>query len=231
MTAPPIPSTLYQDQEKHKFADFSQSTPDLEFHKDLSSIATDSSPKQNRYLKAGRARGFSQAELKRRRQKVHFGLVVLFIIVYMSYMIGRSFLSSRRGMSPETTRVLMDTIHFLGEKMHVKHHNMSTLANGTLPTHYTLPSGDRIPAVALGMILTPANAIKTLTTIYLGVWKAGPGQVGPAVKVRENSRAQIILDLQQLPHRRRSKQGTDTLTEHGFMVLVLTYLSIFAFRT
>ena len=190
MTAPspPIPSTPYQNQEKNNFANFRQSTSDLEFHKDLSSIATEPPTKQNRYLKAGRARGFSQAELKRRRQKVHFGLVVLFIIVYMSYMIGRSFLSTRRGMSPETTRVLMDTIHFLGEKMHVKHHNMSTLANGTLPTHYTLPSGDRIPAVALGMFLTTySECMKNLTAIYLGVWKAGPGQVGPAVKVRDNS--------------------------------------------
>ncbi|KAI0700084.1 NADP-dependent oxidoreductase domain-containing protein [Cytidiella melzeri] len=34
----------------------------------------------------------------------------------------------------------------------------------TLPTHYTLPSGDKIPSVALG------------------VWKAGKGEVGQAVK-------------------------------------------------
>ncbi|KAF8194217.1 NADP-dependent oxidoreductase domain-containing protein [Pholiota molesta] len=40
--------------------------------------------------------------------------------------------------------------------------------NATLPTHFTLPSGDRIPSVALG------------------VWRAGPGQVGPAVKTALN---------------------------------------------
>ncbi|KII94701.1 hypothetical protein PLICRDRAFT_33514 [Plicaturopsis crispa FD-325 SS-3] len=38
------------------------------------------------------------------------------------------------------------------------------MSYGTLPTHYTLPSGDKIPSVALG------------------VWKADPGEVGTAVK-------------------------------------------------
>ncbi|KAH9480661.1 putative oxidoreductase C26F1.07 [Psilocybe cubensis] len=36
--------------------------------------------------------------------------------------------------------------------------------SGKLPTHYTLPSGDKIPSVALG------------------VWRADPGEVGEAVK-------------------------------------------------
>ncbi|KJA17444.1 hypothetical protein HYPSUDRAFT_46386 [Hypholoma sublateritium FD-334 SS-4] len=168
MAAPPIPSTLYQEQEKQDFANVNKSKCDWELHKDLSSIATDS-PKQHRYnAYPGRA-SFSQAELKRRRQKVHCGLLAIFIVLYMSYLIGRSFLSSRRGTTPATTRVLMDTIHRLGEKMHMKQHDMSTLVNGKLPTHYTLPSGDKIPAVALG------------------VWKAGPGEVGPAVKAALNA--------------------------------------------
>ncbi|TFK74727.1 hypothetical protein BDN72DRAFT_832789 [Pluteus cervinus] len=42
--------------------------------------------------------------------------------------------------------------------------NRTYHANHTLPTHYTLPSGDKIPSVALG------------------VWKAAPGEVGAAVK-------------------------------------------------
>ncbi|KAG2133220.1 NADP-dependent oxidoreductase domain-containing protein [Suillus bovinus] len=42
-------------------------------------------------------------------------------------------------------------------------HNSSTLAK--LPSHYTLPSGDNIPSVALG------------------VWQAGKGEVGNAVKL------------------------------------------------
>ncbi|KAF8158450.1 NADP-dependent oxidoreductase domain-containing protein [Crassisporium funariophilum] len=41
---------------------------------------------------------------------------------------------------------------------------MSTAVNGRLPTHFTLPSGDKIPAVALG------------------VWRADRGDVGNAVK-------------------------------------------------
>ncbi|EJC98432.1 Aldo/keto reductase [Fomitiporia mediterranea MF3/22] len=45
-------------------------------------------------------------------------------------------------------------------------HRHSSLKAGlsTLPSHFDLPSGDRIPSVALG------------------VWKAGKGEVGPAVK-------------------------------------------------
>lgn len=194
MAAPPIPSTLYQEQEKQNFANGNQSKSDWELHRDLSSIATDSeSPKQHRYKAYPGRANFSQAELKRRRQKVHFGLLVVFIALYMSYMIGRSFLSSRRGMSPATTRVLMDTIHRLEEKMYIKHHDMSTLVNGKLPTHYTLPSGDRIPAVALGMVFTLTSGIKKLMAIDLGVWKAGPGEVGPAVKVRDSTRLNYRL--------------------------------------
>ncbi|KAF9561770.1 Aldo/keto reductase [Agrocybe pediades] len=45
------------------------------------------------------------------------------------------------------------------------HRNMSTAVGGKFPTHYTLPSGDQIPSVALG------------------VWRADKGQVGDAVKV------------------------------------------------
>ncbi|KAF8964256.1 NADP-dependent oxidoreductase domain-containing protein [Flammula alnicola] len=44
------------------------------------------------------------------------------------------------------------------------HRNISTTVDAKLPTHYTLPSGDKIPAVALG------------------VWRASPGEVGDAVK-------------------------------------------------
>lgn len=45
------------------------------------------------------------------------------------------------------------------------HRNASKLAS-TLPAYRTLPSGDKIPSVALG------------------VWQAGKGEVGDAVKVR-----------------------------------------------
>ncbi|KIY52439.1 Aldo/keto reductase [Fistulina hepatica ATCC 64428] len=46
-----------------------------------------------------------------------------------------------------------------------KHIGENTSSAVTLPTHYTLNSGDKIPSVALG------------------VWKASPGNVGQAVKV------------------------------------------------
>ena len=47
----------------------------------------------------------------------------------------------------------------------------------SLPTHYTLPSGDKIPSVALG------------------VWKAGKGEVGTAVQVRHAIPKSTLLFL------------------------------------
>ncbi|KAJ7583505.1 NADP-dependent oxidoreductase domain-containing protein [Mycena floridula] len=51
-----------------------------------------------------------------------------------------------------------------------------TLTKSSLPTHFTLPSGDKIPSVALG------------------VWQAAPGQVGNAVKTALNAGYRHIDD-------------------------------------
>lgn len=59
------------------------------------------------------------------------------------------------------------------------HRNLSSL-----PSHYTLPSGDQIPAIALGTISLSPRLKSTCTDplAITGVWQADPGQVGAAVK-------------------------------------------------
>lgn len=53
-----------------------------------------------------------------------------------------------------------------------------------LPTSYTLPSGDKIPSVALGALLR-AYLNSQYTEGVAGVWRAEKGKVGDAVKVRD----------------------------------------------
>ncbi|KAH9932757.1 NADP-dependent oxidoreductase domain-containing protein [Epithele typhae] len=62
----------------------------------------------------------------------------------------------------------------LGTPCHGAHKDKSVY--GSLPSHYTLPSGDRIPSVALG------------------VWQAEPNEVGEAVKVALKSGYRHIDD-------------------------------------
>ena len=54
----------------------------------------------------------------------------------------------------------------------------------SLPSHFTLPSGDKIPSVALGTIYVFERTCVAHTTrfTHIGVWKATPGEVRPAVK-------------------------------------------------
>lgn len=51
-------------------------------------------------------------------------------------------------------------------------------------SHYTLPSGDKIPSVALGESALQSNTwfIDVTNLSVTGVWKAGRGEVGQAVK-------------------------------------------------
>lgn len=53
-----------------------------------------------------------------------------------------------------------------------------------LPSHYTLPSGDKIPSVALGRRSIYATSITWGAHCgHIGVWQAKPGEVGNAVEV------------------------------------------------
>lgn len=66
---------------------------------------------------------------------------------------------------------------------HGAQRNSSTLAK--LPSHYTLPSGDSIPSVALGTVLATCSSSRVkLISDRTGVWQASKGEVGNAVKAR-----------------------------------------------
>ncbi|KAK7695590.1 hypothetical protein QCA50_000226 [Cerrena zonata] len=83
-------------------------------------------------------------------KSVLFGIVATAAVMYALYLGSRSVLRSlpkyHHGMRP-------------GCGLHGHHRNLTSL-----PSHYTLPSGDKIPSVALG------------------VWQAGKGEVGAAVE-------------------------------------------------
>lgn len=92
---------------------------------------------------------------KRRLKRIHFVFIGLFILFYMTFFIARGFFNTH-GISPSTRMKCHETMHRLGLAGHMHyngtgiHRNISSLVNGKLPTHYTLPSGDKIPSVALG---------------------------------------------------------------------------------
>lgn len=93
----------------------------------------------------------SQAEGKIRRRKVHFSLLALSIFLYMTYLIGKNVLPACRGLTSPSREMLNGTMHRIEDMIHGNSRNMSTVTDGKLPTHYTLPSGDKIPSIALGM--------------------------------------------------------------------------------
>lgn len=79
---------------------------------------------------------------------------------------------------------MLRLVKFVDQQFQTKACHYSLQRNlSSLPSHFALPSGDSIPSVALGMTSTlredgPAG----LYSSPLGVWKAMPGEVGPAVK-------------------------------------------------
>lgn len=94
---------------------------------------------------------------KQTQRKIHFACIGLFIIFYMSFFVARSVLGpSAHGGMEGVAKKCQDAIHRLGLAGHLDcgglHRNMSTVGGGKLHSHYTLPSGDKIPAVALGKL-------------------------------------------------------------------------------
>lgn len=93
---------------------------------------------------------------KRRLRRIHFIFIGLFTVFYMAFFIARGYFNPR-GVSSGTRMKCHETMHRLGLAGHMHfngtlHRNMSINAiAGKLPTHYTLPSGDKIPSVALGI--------------------------------------------------------------------------------
>ncbi|KAI0738889.1 NADP-dependent oxidoreductase domain-containing protein [Daedaleopsis nitida] len=78
----------------------------------------------------------------------------LFVLLAMAFVFRSTYLALKHASSPSARR--------LGTPCSGSHRNKSSVVS--LPSHYTLPSGDKIPSVALG------------------VWQAKPDEVGQAVK-------------------------------------------------
>jgi hypothetical protein len=99
---------------------------------------------------------------------------------------------------------------------HGPQRNSSTLAK--LPSHYTLPSGDNIPSVALGTALVTCSSRRVKLIIdHTGVWQASKGEVGNAVKVRPPHSLQF---LHSHAFRPLCRLVIDTLMELGSIVCV-----------
>ncbi|KAJ3518190.1 hypothetical protein NLJ89_g34 [Agrocybe chaxingu] len=94
------------------------------------------------------AEGPIRIEKKRRRRALHFGFLSLLAVLYMTFFIAKSFLLEG------FTRPCHGK-HHIG-----KHGGHQDVTFSKLPTHFTLPSGDNVPAIALG------------------VWRAAPGELG-----------------------------------------------------
>jgi len=91
------------------------------------------------------------------QRKIHFACIGLFVVFYMSFLVARSVVApSAHGGMEDVANKCRDAIHRLGLTGHLHcgaaHRNMSTVGRGKLHSHYTLPSGDKIPAVALGKL-------------------------------------------------------------------------------
>ncbi|CAA7261557.1 unnamed protein product [Cyclocybe aegerita] len=93
-----------------------------------------------------------KTENKRRRRALRFGFLSLLAALYMTFFVAKSFLSGG----------FIRSCH--GKHRIGKHGVHQNATSAKLPTYFTLPSGDKIPAIALG------------------VWRAAPGEVGEAVK-------------------------------------------------
>lgn len=94
---------------------------------------------------------------KQTQRKIHFACIGLFVVFYMSYFVARSVLAPpAHGGMEGVAKKCHDAIHRLGLTGHLDcgalHRNMSTVGGGKLHSNYTLPSGDQIPAVALGKL-------------------------------------------------------------------------------
>ncbi|THH03296.1 hypothetical protein EW145_g6370 [Phellinidium pouzarii] len=116
------------------------------------------------------AKAHHRAE-KRRALKSHFSrLFAVLLLMYFAFTGLRSVLRLSKTTSFRGS---------LSSGCHSAQRNASTKAAGSssssLPTHYQLPSGDRIPSVALG------------------VWKAGKGEVGTAVKACNNPNTRRLV--------------------------------------
>lgn len=128
------------------------------------------------------------AEHRRRKQKIQLTLIAVFVVLYMSYFLFRNTLPLSRGrMNAATRNKCYETIKQLQAMVPLEngHRNMSNAAgNVTLPTYFTLPSGDKIPSVALGSfssvhneaVLTAVFCCRRLASWPRTSWPSSQGQ-------------------------------------------------------
>ncbi|KAF9046266.1 NADP-dependent oxidoreductase domain-containing protein [Panaeolus papilionaceus] len=135
-----------------------QAVPNFD-HEDTKDIEASPNIKTEVELPSGQ---HSDCPFRRSRRRVfHFSFIAFVMVSLVAYhaLRGSSFAALRYNCKSAMHRLVHDNA-----SQNANYDYLSSLVNGELPTHYTLPSGDKIPSVALG------------------VWRASPGEVGNAVK-------------------------------------------------
>ena len=97
----------------------------------------------------------------RQRRPTKFRFLTVSILFCMAYFVFRGVVGSN-GVAGLRRKcgVLMRRPGALGS--HGVYRNLTTAKSGQLPTHYTLPSGDKIPSVALGTLVCPIENASVL---------------------------------------------------------------------
>lgn len=128
-----------------------------------------------------------EAALRHKRKttvkRIAFHVLAVLAIMYALVLAVKEFPAACRMVRSKGMHMKNGTYVYMGHNMtgcHGANRTMST-ASG-LPGFYTLPSGDKIPSVALGESCTNPLCSWIITT-RVGVWRADPGHVGEAVKV------------------------------------------------
>lgn len=97
----------------------------------------------------------SKYRVEERQRKFLFTWKRLLVVLAMSAVLQCAYLPVKHFTRRPTTRRMR-----LGTPCHASHYNHSSIAS--LPTHYTLPSGDKIPSVALG-----TRSMTSVSTVYV----------------------------------------------------------------
>ncbi|KAF8964257.1 NADP-dependent oxidoreductase domain-containing protein [Flammula alnicola] len=146
----------------------------------------------------------SGRHLKKENQPSSFRtiyLIAIFVIPYMVFsLFTRNFVPRSTGLASLRSSVMQR----LGLSSLGSQRSMATVQDGPgkLPTHFTLPSGDRIPTIALGTWRAAPGEVKDATLAALkagyrhidGAWSYdNEAEVGDAIKASGIARKDIWL--------------------------------------
>jgi hypothetical protein len=125
-------------------------------------------------------------------KKIFFHILAVIAIMYALVLAARGIPAAcrmiRNGKIPNPVHT---------QKLNGCHGANRTLSTGAgLPSFHMLPSGDKIPSVALGEPLFNFAGEHEIESGCLGVWRADPGHVGEAVKVCFG----FYTEIRGLPH-------------------------------